>query len=90
MNIGICGGTFDPFHRGHLDPILSARGTMAWDQVFYIPAYRQPFKAGREHASEHHRFAMAAVATLERDEMFVVPLELERGAISYKIGRAHV
>ena len=85
MNIGICGGTFDPFHRGHLDPILSAREAMAWDQVFYIPAYRQPFKSDREHASEHHRFAMAAVATLERDEMLVIPLELERGAISYTV-----
>ncbi len=85
MNIGICGGTFDPFHRGHLEPILNARGTMQWERVYYIPAYRQPFKTDREHASGYHRFAMAAMATIEREAMFVLPLELERGAVSYTV-----
>ena len=85
MNIGVCGGTFDPFHRGHLDPVLAAREAMGWNRILYIPAYRQPFKKDREHASEHHRFAMAAIATLDRDEMYIVPLELERGAISYTV-----
>ena len=37
MRIGICGGTFDPFHRGHLEPVLAARETMQWDRVLYIP-----------------------------------------------------
>jgi nicotinate-nucleotide adenylyltransferase len=85
MNIGICGGTFDPFHRGHLEPILNARGPMQWERVYYIPAYRQPFKTDREHASGYHRFAMAAMATIEREAMFVLPLELERGAVSYTV-----
>ena len=43
MNIGICGGTFDPFHRGHLDPVLAVREELQWDRVLYIPAYVQPF-----------------------------------------------
>ena len=85
MNIGICGGTFDPIHRGHIDPVAAARETLRWDRILYIPAYKQPFKTGREHAGEHHRFAMAVLATLEREEMFVVPLELERGQVSYTV-----
>jgi nicotinate-nucleotide adenylyltransferase len=85
MRIGICGGTFDPFHRGHLDPILAVRGTMQWDRVLYIPAWRQPFKQDRVTASGHHRFAMAAIATLDHDGMLVTPLELERAAISYTV-----
>ena len=85
MNIGICGGTFDPFHRGHIDPILFACDTMRWDRILYIPAYRQPFKTDREHASGHHRFAMTVLGTLEREEMFVLEMELERGAISYTV-----
>lgn len=85
MRIGICGGTFDPFHRGHLDPILAVRGTMQWDRVVYIPAWKQPFKAGRETASGHHRFTMAAIATLDHDGMHVSPIELERAAISYTV-----
>jgi nicotinate-nucleotide adenylyltransferase len=85
MRIGICGGTFDPFHRGHLDPILSARGRMQWDRVLYVPAYRQPFKQGSDAASAYHRFAMTAMATLEHDGFDAEELELERGAISYTV-----
>lgn len=85
MKIGICGGTFDPFHRGHLDPILAVRDAMQWDRVLYIPAFVQPFKQGREFASPYHRFAMAALATEPHDRLFVSPLELERGAISYTV-----
>ena len=85
MNIGICGGTFDPFHRGHLDPILAVRDDLQWDRVLYIPAYVQPFKQDRETASGHHRFAMAALATLEHDALLVSSMELERGATSYTV-----
>ncbi|HEV7243219.1 MAG TPA: nicotinate-nucleotide adenylyltransferase [Thermoanaerobaculia bacterium] len=85
MNIGICGGTFDPFHRGHLDPIVAVRGEMQWDRVIYVPAFVQPFKQDRETASGHHRFAMAAIATLDRDELLVSSMELERGAVSYTV-----
>src|SRR5256885_14259225 len=85
MKIGICGGTFDPFHRGHLDPILAARETMEWDQVLYVPAFVQPFKQDREATSGHHRFAMVSLVTLGFDDLFASPLELERGAVSYAV-----
>jgi nicotinate-nucleotide adenylyltransferase len=85
MKIGLCGGTFDPFHRGHLDPVLAARDHMKWDQVVYIPAYRQPFKTGQRTESGQHRFAMAVLATETFDEIFVSPQELDRGAISYTV-----
>lgn len=85
MRIGICGGTFDPFHRGHLDPILSVRGRLQWDRVLYIPAYRQPFKLDRESASGHHRFAMAAMVTMDHDGLRVSEMELDRGHVSYSV-----
>lgn len=85
MRIGICGGTFDPFHRGHLDPVLHARETMQWDRVFYVPAYVQPFKQDRSTVSPWHRFAMAAAATLHDPALFVSSIELERGAVSYTV-----
>ena len=85
MNIGICGGTFDPFHRGHLDPILAVRDAMQWSRILYIPAYKQPFKTDRDHASGYHRFAMAVLATEAHDDMFVSSMELERGAVSYTV-----
>ncbi|HUR79332.1 MAG TPA: nicotinate-nucleotide adenylyltransferase [Thermoanaerobaculia bacterium] len=85
MNIGICGGTFDPFHRGHLDPVLAVRDQMQWDRVLYIPAYVQPFKQDREFASPFHRFAMTVLGTEEHDALHVSPRELERGAVSYTV-----
>lgn len=90
MNIGICGGTFDPFHRGHVDAVAAARDTMQWDRILYIPAYRQPFKTHTDAVSGHHRFAMAVLGTLDRDAMYVLPLELERGAISYTVDTLEV
>jgi nicotinate-nucleotide adenylyltransferase len=85
MRIGICGGTFDPIHRGHLDPILAVCDTMQWERVLYVPAFVQPFKAGKEAASPFHRFAMTVLATQPHDVMRVSAQELERGAISYTV-----
>lgn len=85
MKIGICGGTFDPFHRGHLDPILAVRDALQWDRVIYVPAYVQPFKQDRRTASGYHRFAMAVLGTEPHEGLEVTPLELERGAISYTV-----
>ncbi len=85
MRIGICGGTFDPFHHGHLEPVLAVREEMQWDRVLYIPAWRQPFKAGRIVAAGSHRFAMAALAIRDHDALYLSPIELERGGISYSV-----
>lgn len=85
MRIGICGGTFDPFHRGHLDPILAVRDTMEWDRVIFIPAHVQPFKQDRVTESGYHRFAMAVLATDGDERLHVSPRELERGAVSYTV-----
>lgn len=85
MRIAICGGTFDPFHRGHVEPLLAVRDQMEWDHIIYIPAWRQPFKTDRDAASSHHRFAMIALAIHEHDILFVSPIELERGGTSYSV-----
>ena len=85
MNIGVCGGTFDPFHRGHLDPVLAIRAEMQWDRVIYVPAWKQPFKVDRPTASGYHRFAMAVLATQSNDALFVSTIELERGGTSYTV-----
>jgi nicotinate-nucleotide adenylyltransferase len=85
MRVGICGGTFDPFHLGHLHTVLAVRESMQWDRVLYVPAFVQPFKQDRETAPGHHRFAMAVLATEPYDDLFVSPMELERGSVSYTV-----
>ena len=85
MKIAICGGTFDPFHRGHLDPVLAVREELQWDAILYVPAWRQPFKSNRDMASAYHRFAMAVLATDSFDDIRVSTQELDRGTISYTV-----
>jgi len=85
MRIGICGGTFDPFHRGHLEPILKVREELEWDRVIYIPAHVQPFKQDRDFASGYHRFTMISLAILDHDALFASEIELERGRVSYSV-----
>lgn len=85
MNIGVCGGTFDPFHRGHLEPVLAMRDEMKWERVIFVPAWRQPFKADQETTSGYHRFTMTVLATQDEDFIFVSPMELERGGVSYTV-----
>jgi len=85
MHIAICGGTFDPFHRGHLEPVLDARDEIPWDHVIYVPAWKQPFKQDRVTASGYHRFAMAVLATRDYDWISVSDVELQRGGTSYSV-----
>jgi nicotinate-nucleotide adenylyltransferase len=85
MKIGICGGTFDPFHRGHLEPVLAARETMQWDRILYFVAYRQPFKEEGCSASGYDRYAMAVLATEAIEDVWISSWELERAGVSYTV-----
>jgi len=44
MNIAVFGGSFDPFHYGHLQIIKKAQSTLDIDKLFVVPAYLNPFK----------------------------------------------
>jgi nicotinate-nucleotide adenylyltransferase len=83
--IAICGGTFDPIHRGHVEPVMSVFQQAGWLRVIFIPAYQQPFKTDRSITSAFHRFAMVVLATQENERLEVDPIELERGAVSYTV-----
>jgi nicotinate-nucleotide adenylyltransferase len=85
MRIAVCGGTFDPFHRGHLEPLLAVRDAMHWDRIVYVPAQRQPFKVDSATASGFHRYAMAVLATSEVDAAWISAFELERDVVSYTV-----
>lgn len=85
MKIGICGGTFDPFHRGHLEPVLAIREALEWEAIIYVPARQQPFKLDKEASSGYHRFAMTVLATDDVDGVSVSLFELERTGISYTV-----
>ena len=58
--IGILGGTFDPFHLGHLALARATRTALQLDEVRIVPSNVPPHRVAPG-ASSYHRFAMAAL-----------------------------
>ena len=85
MRIGVFGGSFDPIHIGHLLVAEATAEALELDQVRFVPAWEQPFKGGRHHASAEHRVAMLRLA-IQGNPRFVLDLsEIERQGISYTV-----
>jgi nicotinate-nucleotide adenylyltransferase len=82
--IGILGGTFDPFHLGHLAVAHVARTALALDEVRIVPASVPPHRLVQPRASAHHRFAMAALGIANEPVSFVLDeIELTAAGPSY-------
>lgn len=85
MRIGIFGGSFDPVHHGHLIVARAARAGLDLDQVRFVVAREQPFKAGTHGAPAADRLALLEAA-LAAEPMFVADAcELDRPGPSYTI-----
>ena len=82
-NIGILGGSFDPFHRGHLSIALAAASLDSFKEVVLMPAKVSPFKVGREMASDHDRVRMLELVAEEYDKITVSTYEIEHTEVSY-------
>ncbi len=85
MKIGLFGGSFDPFHYGHLWPVREARRHLGLDRVLYLPTASPPHKPGRQTAPAWSRFAMVELALLREAGMRVSPLELTPGRPAYTV-----
>ncbi len=80
----IVGGTFDPPHRGHIEPPFFAQHRLALDWVLFVPAARSPHKESPA-ASDEDRCAMLRLALAGRSGWSISRLELERGGASYTV-----
>lgn len=85
MRIGIFGGTFDPPHLGHWLAAVDAAEALALDEVVWVPAAQQPFKAGVTSADAAHRLAMARLAVQGDGRFSVDAVEIERGGVSFMV-----
>jgi len=83
--IGLFGGSFDPVHAGHLHAARLARDRFDLDRVVFVPAFRSPFKPGREPAPGPDRLHMIELAIRGERAFEVSDVELARGGPSYTI-----
>ena len=60
--IALYGGSFDPFHAGHLAVARAAQRRFHLDEIHFIVAGRPPHKLKQDAAPFPHRFAMTALA----------------------------
>ena len=85
MKLGLYGGSFDPIHLGHVEPVQCARQALGLDRVLYLPTARPPHKPGRRQAPALARYAMVELALLAEEGLFVSPFEMEGSAPSYTV-----
>ena len=79
------GGTFDPIHHGHLVAASEVMDVFGLDQVVFVPAAMQPFKAGRRVTSAEHRYLMTVIATASNPRFAVSRVDIDRGGTTYTI-----
>jgi nicotinate-nucleotide adenylyltransferase len=85
MKLGLFGGSFDPIHRGHVDPVQAARRELGLDRVIYLPTAVPPHKPGRVLAPAHARYAMVEMALLDEEGLYASTFELTLGRPAYTV-----
>lgn len=80
--IAIVGGTFDPIHKGHIQPVVYACKTLGIDKVFWVPCKLPPHKAIPSTA-EVHRINMLQLVTADKANHELCTWELNRSETSY-------
>lgn len=85
MRLGICGGSFDPVHNGHLELATCCQRQAALDEVWFTPTAVQPLKQHGPQASNADRAAMLRLAIAGRDDWKLCQTELDRGGVSYSV-----
>ncbi len=81
---GIFGGTFDPFHAGHLALALYSVEQLGLDALAIMPCHIPPHRQQPGVTSEH-RAAMVQLAIAPYPALYLESLELERNTASYSV-----
>lgn len=81
-SVAIFGGTFDPFHNGHLLLIKSALNIVGLDQVYLMPNYIPPHKA-QPIATDQQRLEMVRLIAYTEPQISVLDYEIKKKEVSY-------
>ncbi len=85
MKIGICGGTFDPVHLGHLAVAEIVRCEFGLDKILFIPSGKPPHKNLDSVTDPIHRLKMVQCAVSTNPNFEAVSIEVERQGYTYTV-----
>lgn len=83
--LAIYGGTFNPFHMGHVYCIQNIIEKTKVEKVKVVPAYQNPLKDKTEGPTPQQRLEMAEVALRDYEEVEIDNQEIQREGKSYSI-----
>lgn len=84
MRLGVLGGSFNPFHKAHLQVAIATRDQHELDRVLLMPAAQPPHK-DTDLAPPRSRLAMVEIATADIAGLEGADLELQRAGPSYTV-----
>jgi nicotinate-nucleotide adenylyltransferase len=85
LKIGICGGTFDPIHMGHLATAELIRCEFNLDKVLFIPSGMPPHKDLRMVTDSSHRLNMVKCAVRSNPYFEASTIEVDRNGYTYAV-----
>jgi nicotinate-nucleotide adenylyltransferase len=85
MKVGLFGGSFDPIHRGHIEPVREARRLLGLERVIYLPTATPPHKPRQALAPAQARYAMVELALLDEEGLYVSAHELTPDRPAYTV-----
>jgi len=85
MRVGLLGGSFDPIHQGHVEPVREAQRRLRLDRIVYLPTATPPHKRERSFAPALARYAMVELALLDHPDLQVSDHELTLGRLAYTV-----
>ena len=85
MKIGIFGGTFNPFHNGHIEIVQYVKDRYDLKKIFFIPSATPPHKSNINLAPAKDRFEMVKQSLQGFENFFVSDKELIRKGPSFTI-----
>jgi nicotinate-nucleotide adenylyltransferase len=84
-SIGILGGTFDPFHLGHLALARAARDQLGLERVLVMPAAVPPHKQHRSILPGAARLALVRAGIAGEPRLEASTIELDRAGPSWTV-----
>jgi nicotinate-nucleotide adenylyltransferase len=84
-SVALFGGTFDPFHNGHLRMTIEAKEALRIQRVILFPAHYPPHKPRQPLSEARHRLAMVAAGTAGLPDIEVSDIEIRREGPSYSL-----